>query len=125
MNDRRYLLDTHILLWILSGDDRLPARFRNILEQQPAQVVSAVSIWEIAIKQTLGKLAAPSDLLSVIRKLDAEIMPITAEHAEAVASLPLHHGDPFDRLLIAQAKLEGLTIMTVDSHFSAYEVPVA
>lgn len=125
MNDRRYLLDTHVLLWILNGDDRLPARFRDILEQQPVQIVSAVSIWEIAIKQRLGKLTAPSDLLSVIRKLDAEIMPITAEHAHAVASLPLHHGDPFDRLLIAQARLEGLTIMTADAYFSAYDVPVA
>lgn len=125
MNDRRYLLDTHILLWILNGDDKLPAGYRTILEEQPVQVVSAVSIWEIAIKRALGKLAAPPDLLSVIRGLDAEIIPITAEHAQAVASLPLHHGDPFDRLLIAQARIEQLTIMTADSRFAAYEVQVA
>lgn len=89
------------------------------------QIVSAESIWEISIKQRLGKLTAPPDLLSVIRKLDAEIMPITAEHAHAAVSLPLHHGDPFDRLLIAQARLEGLTIMTADAYFSVYDVPVA
>lgn len=125
MNDRRYLLDTHILLWILNGDDRLPARFRQILKQQPVQIVSAVSIWEVAIKRALGKLTAPADLLSVIRELDAEIIPITAEHAQAVASLPSHHSDPFDRLLITQARMEHLTIMTVDAHFSAYDVQLA
>lgn len=87
-------------------------------------LVSVVSVWEIAIKRAIGKLTAPEDLLVRIDKTGAEMLTITARHANATGELPLHHRDPFDRLLIAQAKLEGCAIVTHDHAFAAYGVPV-
>ncbi len=95
------------------------------MERPDAQlVVSVVSVWEIAIKRAIGKLVAPDDLLERIDENGAEMLTITARHAHATGELPLHHGDPFDRLLIAQAKLEGCAIVTGDRAFAAYGVPV-
>lgn len=96
---------------------------RRVIEQQENDVVvSAASIWELAIKRSIGKLTIARDLLEEIDAADLTQLPITVEHAEAVAALPLHHRDPFDRLLIAQAQLEGLTIVTRDAEFAQYDV---
>jgi PIN domain nuclease of toxin-antitoxin system len=118
------LLDTHALLWWLAGaplDEEASARLSD-----PAElvVVSAASIWEAAVKLALGKLTVPEALGQAVREEGFEPLPITFEHAERAAGLPPHHRDPFDRMLVAQAQLEDLTVVTRDSAFAAYEVPV-
>ena len=117
------LLDTHIVLWAVTADPAMPSRFRNILLTYDAAIyVSAVSVWEVSIKRAIGKMPAPTDILD--RALDAGCLelPVTWEHARAVEAMPLHHADPFDRLLIAQAQVEGLVMVTADRAFSKYDV---
>jgi PIN domain nuclease of toxin-antitoxin system len=121
----KLLLDTHALLALLSTDFPLSADAEAAMQPPDAQLVaSVVNVWEIAIKRSVGKLQAPDDLLERIGETGAELLSITARHAHATADLPLHHRDPFDRLLIAQAKLEGCAIVTRDPAFAAYGVPV-
>jgi PIN domain nuclease of toxin-antitoxin system len=121
----KLLLDTHALLSMLFADGRLSRPAHEAMERPDAQlVVSVVSIWEIAIKRAIGKLVAPDGLLERIDEAGTEVLTITARHAHATGELPLHHGDPFDRLLISQAKLEGCAIVTRDRAFAAYGVPV-
>jgi PIN domain nuclease of toxin-antitoxin system len=121
----RLLLDTHALLALLSSDYPLSSQAEEAMERTDTQLlVSVVSVWEIAIKRAIGKLEAPEDLLARISETETEMLRITARHANATGELPLHHGDPFDRLLIAQAKLEGCAILTRDRAFAAYSVPI-
>jgi PIN domain nuclease of toxin-antitoxin system len=121
----RLLLDTHALLAFLSSDYELSPRAKAALEQPGASVIgSAVNIWEIAIKRSIGKLEAPDDLIERAEEAGAELLSITARHALATGELPFHHRDPFDRLLIAQAQLEGCAIVTGDRAFPSYDVPV-
>jgi PIN domain nuclease of toxin-antitoxin system len=121
----KLLLDTHALLSLLFADGRLSAPAHAAMEHPDARlIVSAVSVWEIAIKRSIGKLPAPEDVIERIEEAGAELLTITARHADAVAALPFHHRDPFDRLLIAQARLEGCAILTSDRAFPAYDVPV-
>jgi PIN domain nuclease of toxin-antitoxin system len=87
-------------------------------------LISAVVIWEVAIKRRLGKLDAPADLLARLERADVDLLPITARHADRVGSLPMHHQDPFDRLLVAQADTEGLTLASADDAMRRYEVEV-
>ena len=120
------MLDTHVLIWSLAGElGRLGPEARRALSDPDAQVVvSAVVIWEIAIKRGLGKLEAPVDLLDRLKKAGVELMSVTPEHADRVAALPDLHRDPFDRLLIAQADVEDATIVSTDEHVRAYGVRV-
>jgi PIN domain nuclease of toxin-antitoxin system len=121
----RLLLDTHALLALLSSDYPLSSQAEEAMERTDTQLlVSVVSVWEIAIKRAIGKLEAPEDLLAHIHETETEMLSITARHANATGELSLHHSDPFDRLLIAQAKLEGCAILTRDRAFAAYGVPV-
>lgn len=124
MSDRRYLADTHILLWALADDDRLPKRHREILLSDAEIIFSAASLSEIAIKKSLGKLKAPDNLAGLLEQAGFRALDIKMPHAEAVADLPFHHSDPFDRLLIVQGQLEKLTIMTVDKYFASYDVEI-
>ena len=116
------LIDTHALLWWLSDDGRLSDRARELLEQSGRAIVSAVSIWEIAIKRAIGKLNAPPDLLDLLEGADVDLLTISARHAHASGDLPLHHRDPFARLIVAQAQLEALPVVTVDPTFARYGV---
>ncbi len=121
----RLLLDTQALLALLSSDYPLSPGARAAIEQPGANVIcSTVSVWEIAIKRSIGKLEAPDDLIERVEEAGAQMLTITPQHAHATGELPLHHRDPFDRLLIAQAQLEGCAIVTGDSAFTAYDVPV-
>lgn len=116
----RLLLDTHVLLWALSTPEKLPARFRRELDT--AQVfVSAASIWEVAIKAGLGKLDAdPREVLDAVQPSGFELLDVTGTHAARVATLPSIHRDPFDRMLVAQALVEPLILVTRDEALTAY-----
>lgn len=118
------LLDTHILLWWLSDDPALPRWAASpIADPDNAVVVSAASVWEISIKQAIGRLEAPDDLLEVLEG-DFDTLSMTVVHAVAAGRLPAHHADPFDRMLIAQARSEGLILVSVDRRFAEYDVPL-
>lgn len=117
------LLDTHILLWWLSDDPLLPTAARQAIASPKTEVlVSSATAWEIAIKQAAGRLDAPEDLLEAVVSNDFQTLPITAAHAVAAGALPPHHSDPFDRMLIAQARAETLTLISVDNRFPRYDV---
>ena len=117
------LLDTHILLWWLFGDPRLtPAMREAIMDPTSAVAVSAVTAWEIAIKAALGKLAVPDRLAQQLHDEGFDELPITVEDGLAAGALPRHHGDPFDRMLIAQAARRRLVVVTADRRFADYDV---
>jgi PIN domain nuclease of toxin-antitoxin system len=122
----KLLLDTHALLWVLSAPDMLPAGLRETLED-PVHIVyvSAASVWEMAIKQARGKLRYPANALTgALRRATLLALPVTIRHAEAAATLPPLHRDPFDRLLVAQAQAEGLALVSRDSAVRQYAVTV-
>jgi len=121
----RLLLDTQVLIWVLANPGRLPAATTDALESYENQVlVSVASPWEIAIKSALGKLSSIDDFEFQISDKHFELLPISLSHTTAVASLPHHHGDPFDRMLIAQAQVEGLTLVTSDREIRRYPVSI-
>jgi PIN domain nuclease of toxin-antitoxin system len=121
----RLLLDTHAALWWVGEDRRLSGRAAEALARDTNEVLlSAVVIWELAIKQALGKLKTPGDLAPGLIAQGAIPLPVTLEHAAAVADLSPARTDPFDRLLVAQAKLEGAVLVTADKRLAAYGVPV-
>ncbi len=116
------LLDTHVVLWGLTGDPALSDEFLDRLRHDPDIYLSAVTVWEIAIKQALGKLTGPADLPERVRDMGFRNLPITGAHAMCAGRLPLHHRDPFDRMLVAQAAIEGLTLATRDPAILKYDV---
>ena len=120
------LLDSHAFLWWLAEDPKLSAGARKAVADPLSVVhVSAATVWELSIKAALGKLDLDgADLVEEIGENDFIELPMTARHSLAAANLPRHHEDPFDRMLIAQAKIEGLTIVTRDPEFRAYGVPL-
>lgn len=118
------LLDTHILLWWLADSPRLSKKARKAIQDAETVWVSAVSAWEIALKRSLGLLEAPGNLEATLRSRDIQALPLTIAHATAAGKLPLHHRDPFDRMLIAQAMVESLMLLTADKQQTAYDVPV-
>ena len=123
----RVLIDTHVWLWMWGEPEQLHNEARMIVEDPATELhVSAVSAWEIATKSAAGRLRLPSpaeDWLSDPRhRRDLTELPINFEHAIRAAALPPHHRDPFDRMLIAQAQVEGLTLMSADRQLAAYEI---
>ena len=118
------LLDTHVVLWWLADDPALSEEIKDRLDHEPDVHVSSVTIWEVAIKQALGKLRAPADLPDRIRGSGFRELPISFEHARAAGSLPPVHRDPFDRMLVAQASCESLTLVTRDRWCREYDVAV-
>lgn len=118
------LLDTHVALWGITADAALSEEFLDRLRHDPDIFLSPVSLWEITIKQTAGKLAGPSDLAELVRDMGFRELPVTHDHAIAAGRLPFHHRDPFDRMLVAQAVTEGLTLVTRDASITLYDVDV-
>jgi PIN domain nuclease of toxin-antitoxin system len=121
----RLLVDTHALLWWLTDDPALSPTAREALADPANEpLVSAASVWEIAIKRSLGRLTAPDDLPDRITDEGFAWLPISAAHSWQVRDLPAHHDDPFDRLLVAQALVERVPIITTDPRFADYGVEV-
>ncbi|BAW98000.1 PilT domain-containing protein (plasmid) [[Synechococcus] sp. NIES-970] len=119
----RYLLDTHILLWWLENNPCLSGAMRTAIANPESFVfVSAATVWEMSIKRSLGKLSVPDNLLEMLQINQFEVLKITAEHGLKVGELPDYHKDPFDRMLIAQAQMEELTLISQDGQFERYEV---
>lgn len=117
------LLDTHVLLWWLGDDPRLPADVAALVGDGAEEVaVSAATVWEIGIKRALGKLQAPDDLLEEVERSGFTPWQITPRDADAAGRLPRHHDDPFDRMLLAQAQQRGAALASVDRRFPAYGV---
>jgi PIN domain nuclease of toxin-antitoxin system len=117
----RLLLDTHVFLWAVTGSERLGSALRQHISGAEAVFVSAASIWELAIKARLGKIDAdPAALAAAIETSGFAELPVTAAHAAGVALLPMHHADPFDRLLVAQAIAEPLRLLTADANLARY-----
>jgi PIN domain nuclease of toxin-antitoxin system len=119
------LLDTHAALWWLGGDERFGEAAERELSADGNQVLlSAVVVWEVAIKRSLGKLDAPDDFAEALLGAGVAPLPISLDHAAATERLPWHHRDPFDRLLIAQASIEGAAIVSRDPRFEPYDIGV-
>lgn len=118
------LLDTHIALWAITGDANLGEEFLERLRHDPDIFLSPISLWEITIKQAIGKLAGPDDLAERVRDMGFRELPVTHAHAIAAGRLPPHHRDPFDRMLVAQATMEGLTLVSRDESIALYDVDI-
>jgi PIN domain nuclease of toxin-antitoxin system len=118
------LLDTHVVLWWLADDPSLSAEIKDRLDHEPDIYVSSATVWEVTVKQAIGKLKEPADLPERIRNSGFRDLPVGSEHAIAAGRLPMIHRDPIDRMLIAQARCEDLTLVTRDSRCQQYEVAV-
>jgi len=118
----RILLDTHLLLWALASPSKLTKAARRMIEKEEV-FASVASIWEVAIKASLGKLAADaSEVLAAVEPAGFALLSIRGEHAAQVAQLPMHHRDPFDRLLVSQARVEPMRLLSNDEQLLAYGV---
>jgi PIN domain nuclease of toxin-antitoxin system len=119
----RVLLDTPVVLWWLADDPTLADDIKHLLDTEPGAYVSAATLWEVSMKQALGRLE-PADLPERVRDAGFRPLPITVAHAIAAGRLPDVHRDPFDRMLVAQAQCEDLTLVTRDEHIHEYDVPI-
>jgi PIN domain nuclease of toxin-antitoxin system len=118
------LLDTHVVLWWLADAPALSDEIKARLDHEPDVCISPATIWEVIIKQAIGKLREPADLPERIRGSGFKELPITSAHAIAAGRLPLIHRDPFDRMLVAQAQCEDLTLVTRNAHCQKYDISV-
>jgi PIN domain nuclease of toxin-antitoxin system len=124
MRINKLLLDTHVFLWWRANDPLLQGAARSAIADADVVFVSVATAWEAAIKASLGRLELPDTVESGVKDSGFEKMQISFSHAEAAAALPPHHGDPFDRMLVAQAIFEDLTLVTHDRRLEVYEVPI-
>ncbi|GAA2949433.1 type II toxin-antitoxin system VapC family toxin [Streptomyces enissocaesilis] len=120
----KLLLDTHVVLWWLNASPELSPALKDLLRTEPDVYISAATPWEIAIKHSLGKLDGTENLAERVRDLQFMPLPITAAHGVRAGRLPSHHRDPFDRVLIAQAQMEELTLVTRDKSIPQYDVQI-
>ena len=118
------LIDTHVLIWWLTDDKQLSKRARTALVTAAVVYVSPVSAWEIEMKKARGQLSTPDNLEPTILAHGIRPLPVTIAHGVVAGQLPLHHRDPFDRMLVAQALVESLTLMTADEQIRKYNVPL-
>jgi len=118
----KILLDTHVVLWWLMDDETLSPDVKGLIDTEPEVFVSSASVWEIVVKAAVGKLPVPPDMNDALLASGLRELPIRSRHAWEAGALPLLHRDPFDRMLVAQARCEGLTLFTRDRSVQAYEV---
>ena len=122
------LLDTHALIWFINGDNQLPEKSIKLIKKLDNKCfVSIVSIWEIAIKLSLGKLdlhGGFDEISRILRRYEIELLPITFEHIQTLISLDYHHRDPFDRIIISQGLVEKFVVVTKDENFPKYNIKI-
>jgi PIN domain nuclease of toxin-antitoxin system len=119
----KLLLDTHAALWFLSGDERLGDNARRHLADARSRVLlSAAVVWEVAVKSSVGRLVVPEEYVSLLLGAGVQPLAISVDHAAAVAGLPWHHRDPFDRMLVAQATTEGAALVSRDDAMRPYGI---
>jgi PIN domain nuclease of toxin-antitoxin system len=120
----RYLLDSHILIWLDTGNDRLTLPVREKLRFAEQRYLSAATAWELSLKQAAGKLQLSASISSMLATFRLQELPVSIRHGERAATLPLHHSDPFDRMLVAQTLEENLILLTADKRMAEYAVPI-
>lgn len=118
----RILLDSHVVLWWLEDNSALGSQCRELIERADVAFVSVVTPWELGIKRALGKVSMPDGLVDAVESGGFKSLSITAAHAELAPALPPLHRDPFDRMLVAQAQLETLVLVTADKALASYDV---
>jgi PIN domain nuclease of toxin-antitoxin system len=116
------LLDSHAFIWWIDDDSRLGPKARQAIESSERVFVSVISVWELGMKQEAGKLEVRTDLAEAAEESGFEILGCQLAHAQLAPTLPMHHKDPFDRMLLAQAKIERLRIVSGDNAFSSYDI---
>ena len=124
MNGSRYLLDSNILVWLDLGNPRLDPTFLSLLEEADERFLSAATAWELSLKIANGKLQLDSSFDSLLKVFHLKELPVCIRHCDRASRLPLIHRDPFDRLLVAQAFVEGLVLVTSDKRLTDYGVPI-
>ncbi len=123
MKNKAYLLDTHIFIWLMEKSPRINENLFTLLKNPEVKIfLSIASIWEIAIKRSRKPIRVPKDLMRGIKATNFLILPIDAQHVLGIENLPFHHKDPFDRILVSQAKKENLTLITSDKKIWKYNV---
>lgn len=121
----KLLLDTHVALWMATGDERLGLALRQVISDEAGAVfVSVASLWEMRIKANLGKLHLPAAFTEGLAGSGLAILPVNTAHINALDGMPAHHNDPFDRMLVAQARVEGMTLVSADRMMRLHDVPV-
>ncbi|MBK1838778.1 type II toxin-antitoxin system VapC family toxin [Azospirillum sp. YIM B02556] len=121
----KLLLDSHVLLWLAADDPKLGPTVRMVIADGSSTVLASIaSLWELTIKVGLGKLTLPAGFHRLLAENGLTILPIDVRHIDRLDRLPRHHGDPFDRMLIAQAQADGLTLVSADRTIRLYDVPV-
>ncbi|MEU0130779.1 MULTISPECIES: type II toxin-antitoxin system VapC family toxin [unclassified Streptomyces] len=120
----RFLLDTRVVMWWLADAPQLSDRIKDLIDSEPAVHLSAVSPWEITVRQFLGEFEGPGDLAEQVRDLPLVSVPVTAAHGVRAGRLPILHTDPFDRILVAQAQAEGMALVTRNAWIPEYDVQV-
>jgi PIN domain nuclease of toxin-antitoxin system len=124
MSGGRYLLDSHILVWLDSGNERLKPPVLEMLRRAEKRYLSAVTAWELGLKQAAGKLRLRNPVGAILESFGLLELPVAIRHGDRAALLPMHHRDPFDRMLVAQALIEDLVLVTGDEELAQYGVPI-
>lgn len=124
MSGDRFLLDSHILIWLDTGDPRLSPAVLRTLRRGEQRFLSAATAWELSLKQAAGKLRLRAPVSTMLGAFGLLELSVTIRHGDLAATLPQHHRDPFDRMLLAQASVEGLILVTADRQLAQYGVPV-
>jgi PIN domain nuclease of toxin-antitoxin system len=122
--DGSYLLDSNVLIWLDSGNERLTTQVRETLRYAEHRYLSAATAWELSLKQAAGKLRLRTTITSLLADFRLEELPVAIRHGDRAATLPFHHRDPFDRMLVAQAIEENLTLVTADRRLVDYGIPI-
>ncbi len=124
MSEVRYLLDSHILIWLDTGDSRISSELLDNLNRADRRFLSAATAWELGIKQAAGRIRLRAPIGAMLNRFRLVELPVTIRHADGAAKLPLRHRDPFDRILLAQAMEEDLILVTADKRLAEYGIPV-